>query len=518
MKSNSNSKVLRIKIRKNDQRRLFKKLKGKLRSRKQCLKLLNISEGAYKNYASTKTRYVPKRIIEIVSHFLKESLPKILETKTLKEIRQKTIKKTYPALKRKYGKTWEKEIAKKGHKTLQKKYGKNWKKIIAVKGHQTSKKIYGKNFQKVIWEKAIERLKIKFGENWPKEIAKKGHKKLQKKYGKDWKKKVMENARKGHVKKYGKDWPRILSKKGDKRLKEKYGENYRPEIGKKGVWKRSWKSTKQEKMICQQLRNENIPFETHCIKNGREYDIIIPNLANPKIVIECSNMKPSKPIEWIKILQLLKQKENFSEATHVAIFNRDYKQLTFKQHVYEYFVDQGIVVLFDEDIELITKKIREYLEGENEDLLYYRYHHFDKLKKKNRSLSAALSNKNKLNKEERKIKNILKGLNIKSESQRILQTKYNNAVVFDNFEKDTNICYEVTSGKSYINLSSLVGKIAYIKSIEANLKFIVILTEKETLADTELDGSLTKYADAIILKRQFNKRGVIKARGGITKN
>lgn len=100
---------IRTKIAKREQKNLFMKLKENIGSRKKTANFLRIKEGTYKGYRRTKVKYLPKEVIDKICHKLNIKPPKILDAKTLKEIRQSTIKKTYPALRDKYGKDWQKK-------------------------------------------------------------------------------------------------------------------------------------------------------------------------------------------------------------------------------------------------------------------------------------------------------------------------------------------------------------------------------------------------------------------------
>ncbi len=131
---------IRIKINKIEQKRLFTQLKQKFGSRKKIANILRIKEQTYKGYAYSKVRYIPKIILDRTCAILKEPIPHILKQTTLKNIRQKTIKKTYPILRKKYGKDWQKKLAARGHATSQRKYGNEWRKRMTKRGYQTSRK------------------------------------------------------------------------------------------------------------------------------------------------------------------------------------------------------------------------------------------------------------------------------------------------------------------------------------------------------------------------------------------
>ena len=442
---------IRVKINESNQKELFKKFKEKLNLTKNCSKRLRIKEGTYKGYANLKVRYIPKRILKKVCKILREPLPKIKESKTLKEIRQSTIKRTYPILREKYGENWEKVLAKRGHLSLEKKFGKDWRRVLAKRGHKTSKKRYGKNFQKIFWNRALLS--------------------LERKYGKDYHKKLFELSN-------------IVKK--------------RP-------------LTSQEKQICEQLKKIKIPFEAHCIKNNKEFDIIIPNLENPKIIIECSNSKPSMNLERLKILQLIEQKETFPKAIHLAIFKKEHQNLKFTTPTYNFLTKEGINIFWYKDMNLVIKMIKDYLEMGDKKLLEFKYNY--------KKEEIRFPKTNKLNKDELKLNKLLLKLNANPESQKAIRTKYGNVLIPDNYEEINNLklAYEITSAKNYHALLYLAGKVIYLKKCIKDLKVIVILNNKNELNERRGSKSLLKHADAVILKNQFNKRGLEIVRNNLIK-
>src|SRR3989338_541295 len=499
MKKYSRAKIFRyegsrIKIKKKEQKELFIKFKDKLGSRKKSAKFLKIKEDTYKGYAYLKIRYLPKKIINKICLFLKEPLPKILESKTLKEIRQTTIKKTYAVLRKKYGKNWESVLAKRGYKAMRHKYGKDFKTIIANKGHEASRKKYGIDFQKKIWNKAIRSLEKKYGCDWGKKISFLGLRVYKKKYGKDWARIVMKKARKGHVKKYGEEWAKILSLKAKRKLK----------------------LTEQEKKTCRFLSKYNIPFETHCIKNGREYDVFIPNIKNPRIIIECSSVVNTHSSERSKISQLMEQKKNFRHYTNLVIFKWRNNSENLRPSTYNFLIDQGILVFWDKDLSRIAKMIKDFLNNKNKDLTKFKYFNNEPINKKV-SLLEGFSNGNKLNPEELKLHNLLNKIRANPQGHYTIRTKYNNKIIFDNFEKIKNclVAYEVTRSCNQKGLMALAGKIIYLKKLYKNLKIIVILTRKKKLLNTVADKALKEYTDVIIIKSQYNTKGLISARNKI---
>lgn len=511
---------IRAKIYKREQKQLFKKLQNKIGNRKKVMTFLKIEEGAWKNYISAKTRYVPKEVLKKVCSYLNKSIPKILESNTLKEIRQNTIKNTYPALRKKYGAGWPKVLAELGHRTLKARYGGHWESAIAKKGFKILRKRYGKKFHKVIWKRAILKLEDKYGKEWAKLNAKKMIKVFKRKYGKNWAKIVMENARKAHLKRYGKNWAKILSRRAMKRLKEKYGNNYRQELYKRANLIGKRHLTYSEKRLCRYLKRRGIPHETHCIKNGREYDIAIPDVEKPRIVIECSTMKPTTHNERIKILQLLEQKKNFPNTINIAILKKNCQGHNFNPARYKFLCDKGVLVFWLKDSKKVINMIANYITNKNKKLLTYRDHDFNEKMSEINSMKAALGSKSRINSDELKLNTLLKKIKVTSEAQHILKTKYKDAVSFDNFEElgKINIAYEITSSSNQTALRALTGKIAYIKSLYKNLKFIVILNKITNLTKNTTDNLLKKYADAVILKPHFNEEGLIRARNSVLSN
>ncbi len=507
---------IRVKINKKEQKILFKEFNKKLIDRKNAIKFLKVKYGTYNGYCNTRIRYIPKDLICKICSILKRPLPKILESRTLLEIRQKTIRKTYPVLRRRYGENWAKVIAKRGHKTIEKIYGKEWKRILAKRGYNTSKKLYGNNFQKRIWQKAMESLENKYGKEWAKLNAKKAIKKFKIKYGKDWGKILMKNARKAHFKRYGENWAKVLSKKGAKKLREKYGIDYHREIGKLAILSRKQPLTYHEKTICKYLKRKNIKFETHCIKNGREYDIIIPNLRYPKIVIESSNSNPTIQNQRMKILQLSEQKRNFPNAINLAILSNKGKSANFHQSTYNFLMDQKILVFWYKDLKNLINMIKNYLDKKNKNLLSYRYD-FNETKKGNLSLFGALGNKNKVNHNEIKLHKLLNKIKANPQGAYVIQTKYNNSLTLDNLEiiKHTKIAYEITSTTNDFALKALTGKIIYLKKLYKNMKFIVILSKVNKLKNNLVYNSLYNYANVVVLSNQFDEAGLTNARNQI---
>ena len=79
--------TLRVRIKEVDQRNLFKEFNEKTGSRSKSAEIIIIKENTYKNYSTLRTKYIPKDIINKIYFILKKPVPKILEAKTLKEIR-----------------------------------------------------------------------------------------------------------------------------------------------------------------------------------------------------------------------------------------------------------------------------------------------------------------------------------------------------------------------------------------------------------------------------------------------
>jgi len=510
---------IRVRIDEKLQKEIFTKFVKKFKNRFEASKHLKITISSLKNYKSVKTKYLLERVVSKVCKFLEIPLPMALETTTLKKIRQTTIKKTYPVLNKKYGPNWRKVLAKRGQKTIKKIYGNNWQVEIAKSGYETCKKKYGENFQKVIWQKAIKSLEKRYGKNWAKINAQKSIKVFKSKYGENWANKLMANARKSHLEKYGKDWAKILSKKGAKQLERKYGKNYHKKLYKLAKLQGKHPLSHQEELICKCLKDKDISFETHCVKNNKEYDIVIPDIKNPEIVIESSNINPTTHNQRHKILQLLEQKENFPNSISIAVLKRRGKYNNFNHSAYNFLIDQNIFVFWEDDLESTIEKIEDYLKNKNKDLVTHRYIDFDYEKTKHRSLAGAIGCKNKLNKDELKLHRLLKDLNVNSSGPCIIKTKYENHLIFDDFENinGIKICYEVTSSKEQNALCYLAGKIAYIKKIYDDLNFIVILSERNLLLDRFGDNYIKKYADVIILKKEFNKDGLVHIRKGLLK-
>jgi len=269
--------------------------------------------------------------------------------------------------------------------------------------------------------------------------------------------------------------------------------------------------------ICKFLKKKKIQYETHCIKNNREYDIIIPNLKKPKIIIESSNLNPTTNNERKKILQLIEQKENFPNSINLAILKRRGKSSNFSPSTYNFLLDQGLLVFWNQDLNRVISMIHAYLKKGSKDLLEYRYTDFNESKNTRNSLGGASCHKKNPNNDELKLHILLNRIKGNPEGQHVIQTKYHNSVALDNFESINNIelAYEITSAKTQEALCYLAGKIAYLKKLYKNLKFIIILTNRSKLSNKYGDKPLIKYSDAIILKNQFNKIGLISARNQI---
>ncbi|HLD15490.1 MAG TPA: hypothetical protein VJB94_02835 [Candidatus Nanoarchaeia archaeon] len=510
--------IIRVKINSRTQISIFKKFKKIMDNIEKVAKLLNLKEATFKRYATNRTRYLPEKTINKLCSILKINKIRILERTTLKEIRQKTIKKTYPSLKRKYGDNWQKVLAIRGHKTSRKKYGKNWRALITARGYKTSRKKYGKNFQKKIWNKAILSLENRYGPNWAKINSKKAIKKFKEKYGNKWADILMKNARKGHFKKYGKNWAKVLSNKGKRSLIRKYGENYRKELYKLANFLGKRPLTNEEKHICRILKKSKIPFGVHCTKNNREYDIAIPNLDNPKIIIESGKISSNIVNSRYKLAQLLEQKKNFPLAISIAIFKRKNKKEGFKPAVYHFLVDNDIFSFLQDDLNKVALMIKEFLLNKNKKLIEFRYPFYNYDKSVNLSFAGALSNKRQFTNSERKLSQLLKKIKADSERQVIIKTRYGNSFVVDNLEriKNIKIIYEITDTKNQNTLRALAGKIAFLKYSNKNLKFIVILSKRKELTNKYGDAAISNYADNIILKSDFNKEGLINARANLS--
>jgi len=57
----------------------------------------------------------------------------------------------------------------------------------------------------------------------------------------------------------------------------------------------------------------------------------------------------------------------------------------------------------------------------------------------------------------------------------------------------------------------------FLKATNKNMRFIVVLAKIKKLSNSIIYRDLTKYADFLILKNEFNKKDIINARNKIIK-
>ncbi|MBU4502917.1 MAG: hypothetical protein KKA79_10060, partial [Nanoarchaeota archaeon] len=334
---------IRVKIDEKEQREIFSKFAKKFKNKKNAAEFLNISKYNFHDYSHCRTRYVPLKIMNKIVQELKIKNLKIIDKKSLKQIRQGFIEKATIAFKKKYGDNWKKVLNENSKKGLYKKYGNYAYKKITQKGHKSSEAKYGKEWRKILSKKGIKSLKKKYGNNWYEIILSRGREKLRKKYGKQWQKELSKLAMESLRKKYVKNFERKHSNI------KKIFQNRKP--------------TKSEKLIAGFLKKNNIPFETNVIKENLEFDIVIPNKNNPECVIEVSSAKPTTYNQRMKILKLHYQKVIFPNAQHIAILRSKYSKKGKKYSLHKIiksFLDKENITLLS--LENINKYIKQLIE------------------------------------------------------------------------------------------------------------------------------------------------------------
>ncbi len=103
----------RIRIDEIEQRKIFRELIYKFDNNfLKTSAYLNIAPSTLSAYKRYITKYIPEELFFKIINYLGIEKPKILEIKTLTEIRQNYIKKAHIVLEEKYGKKWNKELTK----------------------------------------------------------------------------------------------------------------------------------------------------------------------------------------------------------------------------------------------------------------------------------------------------------------------------------------------------------------------------------------------------------------------
>ena len=130
------------------------------------------------------------------------------------------------------------------------------------------------------------------------------------------------------------------------------------------------------------------------------------------------------------------------------------------------------------------------------------------------SYGGATSQRSKETASECKLNKILRKCNPDYKRQYIYKTSYNNFLTIDFYENLGNleIFYEITDAKSTTALRSLAGKLVFLKNVDPSLKLMVILTKISRKMDTRDEKVISKYADVVLLKKEFNEKDFLLAR------
>ncbi len=489
--------LIRAKLNKKEQRVIFNRFIKEFSKQKEAATYLKITKYNLYDYSNCKTRYIPIKTLNAVCNKLKIKTPRIIDRKSLKEIRTEYVNRATKALKRKYGKAWKGILNKASKKALYRKYGKNAYKKITQKGNMV--------------------LKRKYGADWIKILSKRGIKALESKYGKRWYDVTLSKGRMRLKEKYGKYWQKELSKRAMRSLKKKYGKNF--ERRKLPDLKKLFKNrgaTKSEKLITNYLNRARIPFQTNVVKNNLEFDIVIPNSKDPRYILEVSNSKLTTHNQRIKISKLYYQKLNFPLAQHIFILRTKSKNCELHKITKDFFEKEEATLL---SLENISKNIKALITSikKNEKINLKENFVFNK-KAMASSQKGCITQSKKVNKDEAKLSKLLLKIGASPKGPQILNVKDKTFICVDNFEtyKNNNLAYEITSSSAYNVLRSLAGKIIICKKFK-DIKFIVILNHKN-ISNNSSFKLLNKIADKVILRKNLNEDYLKEVRGKVIYN
>ncbi len=396
---------------------------------------------------------------------------------------------------------------------------------MPIKEHKMEQR--AKLNKKQIWEKSVRAFEEKYGKNWRKIVSKFGTDALKKKYGEKWFDVTLKKGRDKLREKYGENWQKHLSDLAMKSLKKKYGKNFHTKIRNMQKIYDGVPLTKTENSFTDSLDKLQIPHKTHHVKEEMEFDVVIPNIQQPKIVCEISTISPSTYAIRRKLIQILYQKKLFPKALHICILKKvgitkSGNKTIFNPDIIKFILDKGIMLFWIEQLKEVPTLIKRYLEGKTDVFNSQIQKLLDEVRKEEKVLlrnskAGAITQATKINKYEKALNNILLNLKVNPVGAKVLKTKYGGYVAVDNFEElgKTKIIYEITSTKQRRPLSALAGKLAYLKRSIKNLKSIAILTNIDKLSNKVHDKQIKFAADVIVLKNEFNEKGLRKARSTI---
>lgn len=491
---------LRIKLKLNIQKKLFKKFHEKLGSFVKCAKYLGIpTKGSYANYHYCKTRFVPISILNKIISLLK------INSKMLNENIEDKL--TLPEIRRKYGIT-------KAFRKLRKMYGDDWHNLIMESARKKLKLLYGNNPSKQLWKLSAKTLTKKYGKIYLHVLSRRGVKVLKRKYGKEWNKIILSKAYNKLREKYGNNWAKKLSKLGSISLEKKYGKNYHKELYKLAKLKNPL--TNLEKKFYSYLNKSKIPFEYHEKINGVEFDFLIPDKINPRIIYEISNLKPTIHGLRFKISQLLDQKEKFPNSIFICVLKKSYKDKDglhlFHPDIGKFLMEKGFVILWLDELKYSAKLIYDVINGSLNSIQL-----FDKkrlLEFQNKESKQVLNNmeigaknmRNKFTEKEKTFHELLIRSGSKPSGPFVINTKYDGFVNVDNYEElnGNKLIYEISESNDPFRMAVLAGKLAYLKTKD-NIKTISILPNLPKATDSYGFRRLIKFSDAVILSSGLNE-------------
>jgi len=486
---------IRVRMDKREQREIFIKFINKFRNKMDAARYLGITKHNLYDYSNCRTSYMPNNVLEKISNKLANENFRIIDKKSLKEIRKECANRATMALKNKYGDDWKKILNQGSRKALYEKYGKDAYKKITRKGHKVCEEKYGKDWLRILSQKGIESLKRRYGKNWYDTTLAKGREKLKEKYGTKWQKE--------------------LSKLAMKSLREKYANQSEKRHSNIKTLFKNRNLTKSEGLISRYLSAENVKFKTNMIKNNLEFDIVIPDENNPRYVIEISDIKPTTYNQRIKTLKLYYQKLTFPDAQHIAILKgcsfKNGKKYSLHKITKDFLDKEEIVLLSLEKIDKHIEKLIECIKNNRkinirEEFLFCK-------KTMSNSKKGCIVQSKKINKDELELNRILINIGALAKGPQVIKIKGKSFICVDNFEiyNKNKIAYEITSSNSNNSLRALAGKILLCKEFNEDMRFIVILSNPVIYNNVSVEF-LRDLSDQLILRKGFNESNLIDVR------
>ena len=148
-----------------------------------------------------------------------------------------------------------------------------------------------------------------------------------------------------------------------KSLEKKYGKDFHKKLINSEKIMKALKLTETEQEFVDLLDKNRIAYEAHCFINGSEFDVLIPNSRNPRIVCEITDQKQETRLVRRKLIQLHFQRKVFPKAKFVCIFRkhgktRSDKTIMAKPAVMKFLIDNDFIIFWTDQMD---KAVERYL-------------------------------------------------------------------------------------------------------------------------------------------------------------